>query len=95
MKDICKSKMFSLLKRVAFAPTEKDKNRRKKTVRARLGSFSLSLYFRRALTLFYICGEEKESARCFSFLVASKPERKTCENPKQKMNFLLIAKRVI
>jgi len=71
MKDICKSKMFSLLKRVAFAPTEKDKNRRKKTVRARLGSFSLSLYFRRALTLFYICGEEKESARCFSFLVAS------------------------
>jgi len=69
MKDICKSKMFSLLKRVAFAPTEKDKNRRKKTVRARLGSFSLSLYFRRALTLFYIYAGKKRRARVASLFL--------------------------
>jgi len=85
--------------RVAFAPTEKDENRRRKKVRARLGSFSLSLFIcvcapSRANSLLYMRGRKGERA-LLSFLVASKPERKTCENPKQKMNFLLIAKRVI
>ena len=44
MKDICKSKMFSLLKRVAFAPTEKDEKTEERKRFERVSALSLSLF---------------------------------------------------